>query len=82
MPLALSGSLAAAQICYPADLSLALNNIERFAKAFKISCAMMIAFSLNVFINSVISFLPASYLSFTCFLSSSLRISKFHNELF
>jgi hypothetical protein len=36
MPLALAGRLPAVQICYPADLSLALNKIERFLKVSKI----------------------------------------------
>jgi hypothetical protein len=32
MPLALAGSLTAVQFCYPAELSLDLNKIERFSK--------------------------------------------------
>jgi hypothetical protein len=35
MPLALAGSLTAVQFCYPAELSLDLNKIERFSK---VSC--------------------------------------------
>ena len=45
MPLALTGSLAAVQFCYPAELSLALNKIEHFSKVSQIDKLIAAKFS-------------------------------------